>query len=145
MAGSWAHPNEDSSYYELKAYVENVLARAGVQPQTVVSRASESDVFTHALAIETRAGRVLVEMGVVAPKLLKAAGIAQPVYYADINWTVLMKAIRKNKVQFTEICKFPAVSRDLALLIDKSVEFAQIEQIAKATEKKLLKSVEPSG
>ena len=53
-----------------------------------------------------------------------------------------MKVVRKNKVQFAEICKFPAVSRDLALLIDKDVQFAQIEQVAKATEKKLLKSVE---
>ena len=73
---------------------------------------------------------------------MKAAGIEQPVYFADLNWTALMKIVRKNKVQFTEISKYPAVSRDLALLVDKSVEFAQIEQIAKATEKKLLKSVE---
>ena len=84
----------------------------------------------------------MVEMGIVSPRQLKAAGIEQPVYFADLNWTALMKIVRKNKVQFTEISKYPAVSRDLALLVDKSVEFAQIEQIAKATEKKLLKSVE---
>ena len=83
-----------------------------------------------------------MEMGIVSRKQLKAAGIDQTVYYADLNWTVLMKLIRKNKVQFSEIGKYPAVSRDLALLVDKSVEFAQIEQIAKATEKKLLRSVE---
>ena len=81
-------------------------------------------------------------MGIVSNKLLKNAGIDQPVYFADLNWTALMKVIKKNKVQFAEIGKFPAVSRDLALLIDKNVEFAQIEQIARATEKKLLKSVE---
>ena len=142
VSGSWAHPNEDSSFYELKAYVENVLARMGVQPGSVVVKAGSSDIFAKSTVIESRGGRPLVEMGVVSGKLLKDAGIDQPVYFADLNWTALMKAIRKNKVQFAEICKYPAVSRDLALLIDKSVEFAQIVEIAKATEKKLLRSVE---
>ena len=142
VAGSWAHPDEDSSFYELKAYVDHILARIGVQPGVLVTRSSENNVFSSALAIENRGGRLLVEMGVVSKTLLKAAGIDQPVYYADLNWTALMKTIRKNKVQFTEISKYPAVSRDLALLIDKNVEFKDIEQIARATEKKLLKSVE---
>ena len=64
------------------------------------------------------------------------------VYFADLNWTALTKAVRKNSVSYTEISKYPAVSRDLALLVDNSVEFAQIEQIARQTEKKLLKKVE---
>ena len=63
------------------------------------------------------------------------------VFYADIAWTLLMKKLRKGDVSFREISKYPAVSRDLALLVDSSVEFAQIEQIARASEKKLLKSV----
>ena len=68
--------------------------------------------------------------------------IAQPVYYADLNWTAIMKAIRKNKLAFQEISKYPNVSRDLALLLDSNVAFAQIEEIARQTEKKLLKKVE---
>ena len=75
-------------------------------------------------------------------KLKKMFGIEQDVFYADIHWTDVVKAIRKNKLQFSEISKYPAVSRDLALLLDKDVEFAQIEQIARQTEKKLLKKVE---
>ena len=141
VAGSWAHPDEDSNFYELKAYVENILARIGVQPGVMVVKSSDNNVFSSAQAIENRGGRLLVEMGVVNKALLKAAGIDQPVYFADLNWTALMKVIRKNKVQFTEISKYPAVSRDLALLIDKEVEFKDIERIAHATEKKLLKSV----
>ena len=141
VAGSWAHPDEDSNFYELKAYVENILARTGVQPGVMVVKSSDNNVFSSAQAIENRGGRLLVEMGVVNKALLKAAGIDQPVYFADLNWTALMKVIRKNKVQFTEISKYPAVSRDLALLIDKEVEFKDIERIAHATEKKLLKSV----
>ena len=141
VSGSWAHPNEDSSFYELKAYVQNVLARIGVQPGQLVAKDGNSDIFAKSVVLENRAGRNVVEMGVVANKLLKNAEIQQPVYYADLNWTALMKVIRKNKVQYAEISKYPAVSRDLALLIDKNVEFAQVEQVAFATDKKLLKSV----
>ncbi len=142
VSGSWAHPNEDSTFHELKAYLDNVLARVGVAPGQLVAKEGASDIFSKSLVLENRAGRCVVETGIVAPQMLKRTGVEQQVYYADINWTALMKVVRKNKVQFAEICKFPAVSRDLALLIDKDVQFAQIEQVAKATEKKLLKSVE---
>lgn len=80
--------------------------------------------------------------GVVSKKLQKAFDIDNEVYYADINWKELMKAIKSAKVSYTEISKFPAVKRDLALLIDKNVQFAEIEKIAYETEKKLLKAVE---
>ena len=142
VSGSWAHPNEDSTFHELKAYLDNVLARVGVAPGQLVAKEGASDIFSKSLVLENRAGRCVVETGIVAPQMHKRTGVEQQVYYADINWTALMKVVRKNKVQFAEICKFPAVSRDLALLIDKDVQFAQIEQVAKATEKKLLKSVE---
>lgn len=80
----------------------------------------------------------------VTRKLLKAFDIDNEVYYADLNWKELMKAIRNVKVNYTEISKFPAVKRDLALLIDKKVQFAEIEKIAYETEKKLLKEVSSS-
>ena len=75
-------------------------------------------------------------------KLLKAFDIDNEVYYADLNWKELMKAIRSVKISYKEISKFPAVKRDLALLLDKDVQFAEIEKIAYETEKKLLKEVE---
>ena len=81
-------------------------------------------------------------MGLVSKKILKSAGIDQEVYYAELNWTALMKAIKKQKVEYVEISKYPSVSRDLALLLDKGVEFARVEQIAYQSEKKLLKKVE---
>ena len=142
VEGSWIHPNEDSSFYELNAYVQNIFARLGVPAGMMVSEKSQNDVFSKGLAIKNRGGKLFAELGIVSRKLLKEAGIANDVYYADINWTAVMKAIRKNKVEYYEISKYPAVSRDLALLIDKSVEFEQIEQIARQTEKKLLKKVE---
>lgn len=142
VEGSWAHADEQSSFYELKAYVMNIFTRLGVNPGIVVAEKSDNNVFGKALALKARSGKVLCEMGTVSHKLLKKVDIDQDVFYADINWNNLMRAIKKNETLYHDISKFPSVSRDLALLIDKSVEFEQIEQIARQTEKKLLKSVE---
>ena len=142
VEGSWAHADEQSSFYELKAYVMNIFTRLGVNPGIVVAEKSDNNVFGKALALKARSGKVLCEMGTVSHKLLKKVDIDQDVFYADINWNNLMRAIKKNETLYHDISKFPSVSRDLALLIDKSVGFEQIEQIARQTEKKLLKSVE---
>ena len=142
VEGSWAHANEESSFYELSAYVENILRRIGVKPGMIVRKKSENDIFSAGLTIENRGGKKLIEMGIITKKLLKQFGLDAPVFYAELNWTALMKVIKKNEVLYTEVPKFPAVSRDLALLVDNSIEFAQIEQIARATEKKLLKKIE---
>ena len=142
VEGSWAHADEQSSFYELKAYVMNIFTRLGVNPGIVVAEKSDNNVFGKALALKARSGKVLCEMGTVCHKLLKKMDIEQDVFFADINWNNLMRAIKKNETLYHDISKFPSVSRDLALLIDKNVEFEQIEQIARQTEKKLLKSVE---
>ena len=142
VEGSWAHPDEDSNYFELSAYVQNILQRIGMKPGMLVTKKSENPAFSAGLQLESRGGKKLIEMGIVSMKLLKQFDLQQPVYFAELNWTQLMKATRKSEVLFTDIPKHPAVSRDLALLVDSSVEFAQIEQIAHQSEKKLLKSVE---
>ena len=142
VEGSWAHADEQSNFYELKAYVMNIFTRLGVNPGIVVAEKSDNNVFGKALAFKARSGKLLCEMGTVSHKLLKKMDIDQDVFYADINWNNIMRAIKKNETLYHDISKFPSVSRDLALLIDKSVEFEQIEQIACQTEKKLLKSVE---
>ena len=142
VEGSWTHPDEQSSFYELKGYVLNIVKRLGVNPGIMVCEHSDNNVFGKALVLKTRAGKVLCEMGTVCHKILKKMDISQDVFYADLNWDNLMRAIKKNETLYHDISKFPSVSRDLALLIDKSVQFEQIEQIARQTEKKLLRSVE---
>jgi phenylalanyl-tRNA synthetase beta chain len=142
VEGSWAHADEDATFYELKAYVQNILSRIGLPQGMVVMAQSENDMFDKGLVLKNRGGKVFAELGIVSRKLQKQFDINNPVYFADLNWDALMKATKKNAVLFTELSKFPSVSRDLALLIDKNVEFAQIEQIARQAEKKLLKSVE---
>ncbi len=142
VSGSWAHADEDSSFYELKAYVLNIFTRIGLQMGGLVFENSENGIFSKSICVKNRGGKLLAEMGIVSKKLLKDAGIENPVYFAEINWTAVMKATSKNEVCFREISKYPSVSRDLALLLDKDVEFEAIERIAYQTEKKFLKSVE---
>lgn len=142
VSGSWAHPDEDATFYELKAYVMNVLRRMGVPAGSVSVKESGNDIFSCGMTLETKNGKVLVELGVVSKKLVKAFGIDNDVYYADVHWDDVIKAVSKNTVSYREISKYPSVSRDLALLIDKSVKFADIERVANQTERKFLKKVE---
>ncbi len=140
--GSWAHADEPSSFDELNAYVQNIFTRIGVPSGMLVTEKSDNNIFSHGLTIKNRGGKIIAELGIVCNKLLKRVDVAGEVYFAEINWTTLMKLTRKNKVEYTELSKYPAVSRDLALLIDKQTEFSQIEKTAFQTEKKLLKRVE---
>lgn len=138
---NWAHPNEKSSVYELKAYVENILVRLGVNLQKVIFGNLANDIYSAGLSITTSSGRQLGTMGIVSPKICKELDIETDVYYAELSWTLLMKEIKKSKVTFSEISKFPAVKQDLALLLDKNVQFAEIEKIATESERKLLKNI----
>ena len=142
VENSWAHPNEKTSVYELKAYVENILVRLGVEMRKVIFGNLSNDLYSAGLTITTGAGRQLGTLGIVQKKICKALDIDTEVYYAELSWTQLMKEIKKSKVSFSELSKFPAVKRDLALLLDKGVQFAEIVKIARESERKLLKDVE---
>ena len=142
VSGSWAHADEDSSVYELKAYVENIFARLGLNLRSVVVGNLTDGIYSAALSYHTRGGKLLATVGIVSKKITKAFDIDNEVYYADINWKNLLQAIKSVKVSYTELSKFPSVKRDLALLLDKSVQFADIERIAYECERKLLKAVE---
>ena len=141
VSGSWAHPDEDQTFYVLKAQVMNILQRLGVPFGAIVFKDGQNDLFAKSILIENRGGKVIAQLGIVAKRLQVAFDIPTEVYFADIAWGQVMKLIRKQAVSFTELPKFPAVSRDLALLVDKSVEFSQIEAIAYQTERKLLREV----
>ena len=142
VSNSWAHPDEDSSVYELKAYVLNIFRRLGVNFGAVVFGDLSDDIYSSALSVHTRGGKLLATLGVLHKKIQKKFDIDNEVYYADLNWTELMKAVKNNVISYKEVSKFPAVKRDLALLIGKKVQFADIEKIAYETDRKLLKSVE---
>lgn len=141
-ANSWIHPNEESSIYELKAYVENLLTRAGLDLHKLsVAHKNTSDLFNAQLDYCLPNGKLVAQIGIVNYKLLKAFDIEQDVYYADIYWNRLTRSVQNEKISYKELSRFPSVKRDLALLLDASTDFAEIEKIAYETERKLLKDV----
>lgn len=141
VSNNWAHADEKTSVYELKAYVENILVRLGISLRKVVFGALTDDIYSAGISIQTQAGRKLGTLGIIQKKIRKQFDIDAEVYFAELSWDQLLKEANSNKVTATEISKFPAVKRDLALLIDKSVQFSEIVKIAFDSEKKLLKDV----
>ncbi len=141
LGQSWTTAEQKSSIYELKAYIENIFVRLGVNVRKLVFGEYADDLLSEALTVYSPRGYKLAVFGVVHPNIRKTIDIDQEVYFADLNWNALMKEIGKQKVSFTEISKYPEVKRDLAMLLDKAVNFAEIEKIAFDTERKLLKKV----
>lgn len=139
--GNWAHPDEESTVYEMKAYVLNILKRLGVPFGALVFGEEKNDVFSIATTISQRGGKIIAEYGIVTKRIAKMFDVEVPVFYADIKWTNLMALVKKVNVSYYDLSKYPAVSRDLALLVDEHVQFAQIEAAAYQSEKKLLKEV----
>ena len=142
VASSWMEQGRAITVYDLKAQVEHIFDRLGFKPAMRVLSTFSDDVFATGLQVQAANNKkVVAQLGILRKKITKRFDIDSEVLYADINWTELMKAVKNAKIGYAEISKYPAVKRDLALLIDKSVTFAQIEQVARETEKKLLKAV----
>ncbi|MEI6752578.1 MAG: phenylalanine--tRNA ligase subunit beta [Paludibacter sp.] len=138
---SWTTADQKSSIYELKAYIENIFKRLGFELRKLVIGEYADELLNEALTIYSQRGKKLAVSGIVHPKIRKVADIDQEVYFADLNWNAILSELGNHKVQYSEISKFPEVKRDLAMLLDKSVTFAEIEKIAFETERKLLKKV----
>ena len=140
-AQSWVQKEEKTSFYTLHAYVNNVLRRLGVNISNYTLEALESELCSDGMVIKAPNGKQIGIMGVVSGKLLKAFDIDNPVYYADLDWNMLLRLNKQYKPVINDLPKFPEVKRDFALLVDKSVKFADLAKAAMATEKKLLKAV----
>ncbi len=136
---NWNKPVVKTDFYDLKSYTESVLKRLGYNIDKLNVEEISGDVFDYGLTYSLN-GKTLVSFGLVSKKLRKMFDISIEVFYADFYWDILMKKLPGRK-QFTPIAKFPEVSRDLALLVDKSVKFNQIKDLAFKTERKLLKKV----
>ncbi len=138
---SWVRREEKTSFYQLRAYVNNILARLGVDLSKVTVERLEDELFSDGLVMKAANGKVLGFMGIVARQQLKIFDIDQEVFYADLDWNALLKQNKQYKAVITDLPKYPEVKRDFALLVDKSIEFAELARAAFATEKKLLKNV----
>jgi phenylalanyl-tRNA synthetase beta chain len=141
VSNSWIHPAEKSSVYELKSYIENILRRLGIASKKPAYKSFADDIFSAGLRIETLSGKQLGVLGILQKNICKKFDIQTEVYFAELNWTALMKENQDVRIKYSEITKFHPVKRDLALLLDKNISFAEIEKTAYQADKKILKEV----
>jgi phenylalanyl-tRNA synthetase beta chain len=134
---SWTNAQKPSDFFLFKGYINNILSRLGIN--NIQTKPISNDVFAEGIAF-ANGNNVLVEFGTVKKTILKHFDIKQEVFYADFDWNTVLKSI-SNKIKFVEIPKYPGVRRDLALLLDDSVAFENIYNIARQTEKALLKEI----
>ncbi|RYY32056.1 MAG: phenylalanine--tRNA ligase subunit beta, partial [Sphingobacteriaceae bacterium] len=134
----WNAKPKPASFYNIKAIVDGLLQKLNVKDFTVAD--AEGTELAYGLQYN-RGNKTLVKFGAVATPALKKADVDKEVFYADFNFDVLLNIARKNKIVYKEVSKFPSVRRDLSMLIDKSVTFEQIKQVAQKTERKLLQDV----
>lgn len=139
---NWKMPSMQVDFYFLKAHVINILRRLRINMGRITFEPSTAKYFTAGLDLMFKdSKKVIASLGRLAKPTLKKMDCKQDVYYADINWDLLLKSIPSQEVTFAEIAKNPEVRRDLALVLDKNVTFDAIEKLAYETEKKLLKKV----
>ncbi len=138
----WRNTTGAGHFFTLKGYVELLLKRLGVNLYNLDCSPAPADLFSEGLMYTVPAsGKTLVMLGTVSQARLRQLDIKQPVFAAEINWSLLVKHYLKDKVQYRELPQYPEVRRDLALLLDENVSFADIRKAALAAEKKLLRKV----
>ncbi len=140
-AQSWVRKEEKTSFYQLHAYVNNILTRLGIDINTLILERLDNELFSDGLVLKAANGKATGFIGIVNRKVLKAFDIDQEVFYADLEWNQILKLNKQYKAVINDLPKYPEVKRDFALLVDKTVEFADLARAAFGAEKKLLKHV----
>ena len=135
---SWTQANQKSDFFLFRGYINTILSRLGIDTKVTVLPV-ESDAFAEGIALAI-GKEIIVELGTIKKGILKHFDIKQEVLFADFYWGRIQKYV-STKIKFTDIPKYPEVRRDLALLLDESVSFEKVYQIAKQTEKSLLKEI----
>ena len=136
---SWLNADKSQvDYYTLKSFVQNLLRRMGLQAYQ--ETALKNEIFSYGIRYH-RGQQVLVEFGKIAPAVAKKMDIKSNVFYADVNWDAILKTLKKHQIKFEELNKFPSIRRDLALVIENTVNFSDIVTIAKKLGKSLLKEI----
>lgn len=139
---SWRAEPAKSDYFQLKGYLDLLLRRYGADLDQMWTEAAPADIFSEGMVYKLPGqGQQLAVMGTVQPALARKFGIKQPVFAAEINWPALFALVKRDKVSFSELPKFPAVRRDLALLLDEGVSYADLRAAAFKQAKKLLRQV----
>ncbi|MDR2890654.1 MAG: phenylalanine--tRNA ligase subunit beta [Alistipes sp.] len=137
---SWNAKAEKSSFHTLSGVAEKLMHRFGFELTTMQAEPLASDLFAEGIVYRLN-GKELLQMGAVAPAILARLDVKAPVYFMEMDFSLLVKAAAKKRTRATELSRFPSVRRDLALLVDKDVTSRRLRDVAFATEKKLLRNV----
>ena len=137
----WLRQACSATVYDLRAVVENIFARLGINSKEIKLTQGDCSIFSASLNIATRSGKSLGHLGILSKAILKAFDLKQEVFFAELNWAELIKMSIRNKVTYTPLPKTMAVKRDLALLVDNAVTLQQIDATVRESERKLLKDV----
>ena len=139
---SWLRPADESSFFDLKATLANILSRIGLNPNEIIVKATDiPDIYSSALAIETRNGKLLGTAGILCADILRRTDIKVPVYYAELDWGALAAMTARRGTTFAPLPKAMPVKRDLSLLLDNAVTMADVERVVRSADRKLLRSV----
>lgn len=136
----WNSKTNPTDFFSIKSYVEMILSRLGIKPENLASGESDRKYYAESLTYIVN-NKVVAEAGRISKSYLQKFDIGQDVYYAHIDWDLVLKLIKNNSISYKELPKYPSVRRDLALLLDRSVKFRQIRDIAFRTEKNILHDV----
>jgi len=139
----WRSPAQKSNFFQLKGYVEALMARYRIDINSLLMGSAPADIFSEGItySLPGKEPKLLATLGCMTPALCKRFGIKQPVFAAEINWEVLFSLIQRDKFSFKELPRFPEVRRDLALLLDESVSYADVRKTALRAGKKLIKNI----
>ena len=140
--GNWARSAEQATIYDLKAVVANILTRLGIGEREVMWKVASHPLLGASLDVTTRSGKLLGTLGTVAPAVLKAFDIKQPVVFAELMWNDLVNLALGRAVTYKALPKTQPVKRDLALLLDTAVTMATVEETVRKAGGKMLRSVE---
>lgn len=142
QTGNWARKEEKATFYDLKAIVANIFDRLGISAKEISLETSTAPIYSGCMAISTHSGKPIGTIGILKKSILKKNDIKQEVIYAELDWRTLVNLSLKKKTLFAPLPKTQPVKRDLALLLDNGISFAQVEKTVKDSERKLLRNVE---
>jgi phenylalanyl-tRNA synthetase beta chain len=137
---SWNFKTEPTDFFNIKSSVEMILSRLGVKTENLVTGESDKKYFAESITYLFN-NKIVAEAGRVSRSYLSKFDIGQDVYWGHIDWDLLLKMIKTHSISFHELPKYPSVKRDLALLLDRSIKFKQIREIAFRTEKNILHEI----
>lgn len=137
---SWTAKQTKSSFYYIKTLTEQILDRLGINLKKVQQETFSNTIYSEGLRL-IYANKTIAELGIASKRVRKETDNKADIYFAEIEWTMIMGIIKNHKVTFTDIAKYPEVRRDLSLLIDKGISFDTIKKIVLKAEKRLIKNV----